>query len=171
LTVLGEKCEGISAMLDRLLKDLRGEPKLSAEDLERGSTNSPFFPLSFLAVCRNGAKDWFTGVKVKRDTYSEDQNVEYHHIFPKKLLDEQGIDRFARDEMANLAFLGQKANRKIRATEPAIYLAEIAEEAPDRLEAQFVPLDPKLWSLDRFEDFLKERRRMLAQAMNEVLEG
>ncbi len=170
LSLLGEKCEGISAMLDRLLKDLRGEPKVSAEDLERGGTNSPFFPLSFLAICRKGAKDWFTGVKVKRDTYSDDQNVEYHHIFPKKLLDDRGIDRFARDEMANLAFLGQKANRKIRATEPGIYLAEIAEEAPDRLEAQFVPLDQNLWKLDSFEDFLKERRRMLAQAMNEVLE-
>jgi hypothetical protein len=73
--------------------------------------------------------------------------------------------------MANLAFLSQKANRRILARKPADYLAEIAEQAPGRLEAQFIPMDPALWELDRYEDFIAARRKLLAKAMNEVLEG
>jgi hypothetical protein len=82
-----------------------------------------------------------------------------------------GVDRFTRDEIGNLAFLGKKANRKILAREPADYLAEIASHDPKRLEAQFVPMERELWKLDRFADFLSARRKLLAQAMNEVLSG
>lgn len=76
-----------------------------------------------------------------------------------------------RDELANLAFLGQKANRRILARTPSDYLAEIAEHDPSRLKAQFVPMDRKLRELDRFGDFLAARRQLLAEAMNSVLVG
>jgi hypothetical protein len=95
----------------------------------------------------------------------------YHHIFPKKLLNARGVERYTRDEMANLAFLGQKANKRITAREPISYLAEIADHDPERLEAQMVPMDPRLWELDRFEDFLAARRELLANAMNHVLDS
>jgi hypothetical protein len=39
------------------------------------------------------------------------------------------------------------------------------------IQAQFVPMDRELWKLDRFADFLSARRKLLAQAMNEVLSG
>lgn len=73
--------------------------------------------------------------------------------------------------MANLAFLGQKANRRFLAREPADYLAEIAEHDPARLEAQFVAMDRSLWELDRYEDFLAARRQLLADTMNQILES
>lgn len=168
LSALGENCEHIANLLDLLERDLRGIPKITPADIERSSTNSPFFPLAYLAVVRRNAKDWFTGIKVRRESFSEDQQIEYHHIFPKKHLNAKGVDRFLRDEIANIAFLGQKANRKILARTPDDYLAEIE---PSRLEAQLVPMDQALWHLDRFEDFLAERRKNLADAMNDVLEN
>lgn len=171
LAVLGTSCENIPGLLDQLLRDLRSEPVVTAQDLERGGSTSPFFPLSYLAAMRRDAMDWFKGIRIRRDNFSEDQNLEYHHIFPKKLLNARGVDRYTRDELANLAFLGQKANNRIRATEPARYLAGIAEHDPNRLEAQFVPMDPTLWELDRFQDFLAARRQLLAEAMNDVLVG
>jgi hypothetical protein len=69
--------------------------------------------------------------------------------------------------MANLAFLGAKANRRILASRPETYLPNIDA---DRLRAQYVPMDSALWDVDRYEDFLAERRRLLTQAMNAVLE-
>jgi hypothetical protein len=171
LTALGSRSENISGLLDQLFRDLRSEPKINPQDLERADTNSPFFMLAFLAVIRRDATDWFKGIKLRRDSFSDNQNIEYHHIFPRKLLDARGVDRYVRDEMANLAFLSQKANRRILARKPADYLAEIAEQAPGRLEAQFIPMDPALWELDRYEDFIAARRKLLAKAMNEVLEG
>lgn len=171
LAVLGTGCENIGGLLNQLLRDLRGEPKVTAQDLERAGTNSPFFPLAFLAVIRRDATDWFKGIKLQRKSFAEDQLIEYHHIFPRKLLNARGVDRFVRDEMANMAFLGQRANRRILARAPADYLAEITDHDPARLEARFVPMDRRLWELDEYSNFLAARRELLARAMNEVLEG
>ncbi|MCW8138899.1 MAG: hypothetical protein KIT58_08340 [Planctomycetota bacterium] len=41
---------------------------------------------------------------------------------------------------------------------------------PRRLEAQSVPLDPALWRLDRYDDFLAARRALLADAINGLLD-
>lgn len=171
LAVLGERAENVSGLLEQALRDLRGVPRVEPSDLERAGTNSPFFPLAYLAAVRRDAEDWFKGIKIRRESFSDDQQVEYHHIFPKRHLDAMGVDRYTRDEMANLAFLSQKANRRILARRPADYLAEIADRAPHRLEAQLVPMDRSLWELERYQDFLVARRKLLAQAMNEVLAG
>ena len=37
------------------------------------------------------------------------------------------------------------------------------------LEKQCIPLDPNLWRLDCYPDFLTERRRLLADACNRFL--
>lgn len=171
LNALGRNATGINELLDQLLRDLRYQTTISAQDLERSGTSSPYFPLAYLAAVRRNAHDWFNGIRLRRESFAVDQNIEYHHIFPKKLLDARGVDRYLRDEMANIAFLGQKANRKIQAQEPSMYLAGIAEHSAERLAAQLVPMDENLWSLDRFEDFLAERRKLLADAMNEELEN
>jgi hypothetical protein len=169
LSALGSNCESISGLLDLALRDLRSEPQITSQDLERAGMTSPFFPLAWLAAIGRNAADWFTGIKLRRNSFADDQNIEYHHIFPKKLLDARGVERYTRDEMANLAFLGQRANRRILARRPADYLAEIAGHDPARLTAQCVPMERRLWELERYEDFLAARRQLLAEAMNRLM--
>ena len=169
LKALGPECSNADILLQRLLRGLRTEPKVSPQDLERAGTASPFFPLSYLAAVRHDATDWFKGVKLRRREFSEDHKIEYHHIFPKKLLNARGVDRYLRDEMSNLAFLGSESEqpnsrqRRPRTTWPD------RKPRPKRLEAQFVPMDRALWELDRFEDFLAARRELLANAMNKAI--
>jgi len=43
---------------------------------------------------------------------------------------------------------------------------DVARKYPGALEKQFVPTDPALWELDRFEEFLAARRALIAQAIN-----
>ena len=62
------------------------------------------------------------------------------------------------NEIANLAFLTKQANIKISATDPLAYLREIKEKDPKALEAQFVPMDESLWTVDKFPEFLAARR-------------
>jgi len=171
LTALGAKSENITGLLDLLIRDLRGNLAITSQDLQRAGITSPFFPLAYLAAIRRNATDWFKGIRIRRDSFADDQQIEYHHIFPKKLLNAAGVERYTRDEMANIAFLGQKANRRILARDPASYLAEIADNDPARLEAQMIPMDRGLWAVDRFEDFLVARRQFLTDAMNELLAG
>ena len=125
----------------------------------------------YLAIVKNGAKDWFTGVKLKKNSFTEDQKIEYHHVFPKKLLNARNVDRYIRDEMANIAILGQRANRSILAKEPKNYLADIAKTDRARLESQYVPVDSHLWDIKKFNDFLVARRKLLASAMNRILKS
>lgn len=139
---------------------------LTSEDFEGAGTRSSLFMMCYVVTRKNAAKDWFTGIDLNTDVIGDSHSIEFHHIFPRALLRERGVDRYKRDEIANLAFLAQKANRKISKTEPKQYLARIA---PERLQAQFVPMDKSLWELDRFDDFLRARRQLLADAINSEL--
>lgn len=139
---------------------------VAPEEFDDAGTRSPLFALTYAAIRRNNAKDWFTGVGLNTDVVGGDHAIEIHHIFPKARLKELGASRKDRDEIANLAFLGARPNKKISATPPTTYLAELAKEHPERLKAQFIPMDPKLWELERFQDFLASRREALAEAVN-----
>ena len=70
------------------------------------------------------------------------------------------------DDIANIGFLSQKANRTILNSKPEDYLTNIEV---DRLRAQLIPLDTELWMVDRFRDFLVERRKLITEAINEYM--
>lgn len=136
--------------------------RITERELEDELSNSPFMVLAYVLARRNGAKDWFHGVGI-----GEGQDLEYHHIFPKALL-KNGYSQRVVNQVANLAFLSQRANARIAASVPESYLATIEV---DRLEAQYVPANRELWGLGRYEDFSRARRELLASAMNDLLDS
>jgi hypothetical protein len=144
--------------------------RVTADEFDDAGSRNPLFPLTYAAARKAGAKDWFTGVALAKDVVGEDHEIQFHHVFPKALLDKAGVARKDRDEIANLAFLAARPNRKISKRPPHQYLAEIAAKHPERLEAQCVPMEPALWELDRFQDFLAARRELLAEAINKLIE-
>jgi hypothetical protein len=143
---------------------------VTADEFDDAGWRNPLFPLTYAAARKAGAKDWFTGVALAKDVVGNDHEIQVHHVFPKALLKKVGVARKDRDEIANLAFLAARPNRKISNRPPEQYLAEIADKHPERLEAQCVPMDRSLWKLDRFQDFLAARRELLAQAINNLIE-
>jgi hypothetical protein len=75
------------------------------------------------------------------------------------------------EDIANLAFIGGKTNRSISDKPPAEYLPALMEKNGVRLlELQCIPTEPALHSLDRYKEFLAERRRRIAARLNEFLE-
>jgi hypothetical protein len=93
----------------------------------------------------------------------------FAHIFPKGLLrDRYNLRTESRtvNQVANLAFLSERANSRISNSAPTSYLSTNEQE---RLKSLHVPLDPELWTLDRFETFLHQRRTMLARSINQLL--
>jgi hypothetical protein len=156
-------------MKNTLATDLPGEVKPDEFD-DAGPLNA-LFAMTYAAARKRGAKDWFTGVGLATDVVGADNEVQIHHIFPKALLKEAGASRKDRDEIANLAFLAAKPNRKISKRPPELYLAEIADKHTERLTAQSVPMDRKLWKLENFQDFLLARRELLAAAVNDLVKN
>jgi hypothetical protein len=155
----------------------RGRIRVEPKDLDRAGVRSPFFKMAYIVARANGAMDWFNGVALYKKAAGKSFGLEDHHIFPQALLYKklfQSSDR--RDtavvnQLANLAFLTKKSNLRIAAREPIKYLPDVVDKFPRALKAQFVPGRQALWTLDRFDDFLDERRRLLAGAINGFMDG
>lgn len=141
-----------------------GRLEVTATDLDDAGIQSPLFLATYLACRHQEATDWWTGVTLSSTNLGRAHLLELHHIFPRAIVRDLYPQRDV-NELANIAFLSQAANREIGMKEPRQYLPEIPEE---RLRQQFIPLDHKLWSVDRFQDFLAARREMLAASINEV---
>jgi hypothetical protein len=84
-------------------------------------------------------------------------------------LRDSGYDKGNINAIANFCFLTSGSNKQISSRLPQDYLSDIAEKLPGVLESQWIPTDPALWAVDRYPDFLTERRRLLAGATNDLL--
>jgi hypothetical protein len=155
--------EPIAGMI-RNIEDAVGRRPVTERELQNQRKNSPYMLMAYVLARYANAEDWFNGVQV-----GSGQLLEFHHIFPKDVLrDKYDLKAEARliDQVANLAFLSQRANSRIRNKLPADYLPDIPKE---RLKAQSVPTDSALWTLETYETFVLERRKLLAMRINELL--
>ena len=155
--------------LMRNLKDMGRSFQVTPDEFDDAGWRNPLFPMTYAVVRKNHAKDWFSGVELTRDVIGKDNDIQTHHIFPKKVLKEHGVSRKDRDEIANLAFLGAKPNRSISASYPEEYLNKIAGSHPERLITQCIPMNKILWKVENFQKFLETRRKMLSEAVNKLL--
>ena len=146
--------------LFHLLKNQVGRLQIDEERFAGKSRNSK---LLLYVVSRNeGAEDWWKGHRITTTDYEE------HHIIPRSLLKKAAYDFSLIDDAANIAFLTEKANRKISNTDPIEYLSDID---PQKLEKQFVPPDKELWKIQNYSDFIDHRRRTIVKKINEYLKS
>ncbi len=161
-----ESADPIDSMVANLRRDVPSFD-ITPEMIEGKHQRHPFLPLIFTISRKKSAKDWFTGTVLSSTNVGPEHKLELHHIFPKGIMKESGdFKTHEIDDIANIAFLSQKANRTILKSKPEDYLNKIE---PERLKAQFVPLDIDLWRVDRFRDFLVERRKLITEAINEYM--
>lgn len=157
-------------LIDRLRLQV-GRLDVSPEELEGRTQRSALFKTMFLAFRASGAKDWESNVAISLGHKATQNKLQFHHIFPKAVI----RDRYAMrevDDIANLAFIGGRTNTRISAKPPSDYLPKV-ENASKRasLEAQCIPVEPDLWRIERYADFLAERRRLISDRLNAFLEA
>ena len=88
-------------------------------------------------------------------------------MIPKSLLREAGYAPGEVNEIANMAFITGQTNRRISNKDAVKYLDDIVQkQGTAALSSQCVPLDPGLWAVDRYGEFLAARRKSLADRMN-----
>ena len=164
LKIIASEAAPFSLLVDRL-RQVNGRLHVEAADLDDATSASPFMLTMYLACRRSGATDWWTKAALSTAGLGKSNKIELHHTFPKALISEK-YERKDVNELANLAFLCAEPNKLISKTEPRLYLASIE---PHLLQKQFVPLDPALWEIDAFPEFLSQRRALISAGINELL--
>lgn len=155
--------------IDALYKNLGllgGRLEVTEQGLAGKGAGSPYFLLSYLAARRAGATDWFHGIRIGLDADGS-RAIEYHHIHPQATL-KKSYSKAEVNDLANLAFISSRANKRISNRSPERYFPELGD---DELGRHFVPLDPSLRVASAYPDFIRERRRLLAVAMTEFLDS
>ena len=133
----------------------------------RGRTKeSPYFFLSLLVALVGNARDWWTGTEILPDV-GDAPRLEHHHVHPPSTLDDPRFDKGMINDLANLVFISGQANKKINGRSPAEYFPELSDE---ELRSHLVPLDEALRNPDGYQRFLNNRRALLADAMNSLLD-
>lgn len=169
LSVLLKKKGDVSELLEILERQF-GRTSFNIGDLKGKGKRSPLFTMAYLAVRKNNGKDWFTGLVLSKNVKGKSHKIEFHHVFPKKLLIAAGYDKSEINEIANMAFISGRTNRRISANNPEDYLEKIAaEQGVEALTSQFVPLDRNLWKLENYKLFLEARRELMINHINDFL--
>lgn len=159
---------GADELIDRLRQQV-GRLDVAPDELEGRNQRSALFKTMFLAFRAAGAKDWKSQLAIALSHSGNQHRLQFHHIFPKAVLKSAYTTREA-DDIANLAFIGGKTNRGISDKPPAEYLPALIEKSGSSiLELQCIPTDPSLLTVDRYKDFLAERRKLIAARLNEFL--
>ncbi|MFM2172774.1 MAG: hypothetical protein RLZZ54_701 [Cyanobacteriota bacterium] len=159
---------GFQELLDRLRTQV-GRLDVTPEELEGRNQRSALFKTMFLAFRAADARDWHSNLVIALSHVGNAHQLQFHHIFPKAVLKSTATTRET-DDIANLAFISGKANRKISAKEPAAYFPEVREANGEQpFKSQCIPTDPDLLTVERYKAFLAERRRLIAERLNEFL--
>ncbi|MBP8017163.1 DUF262 domain-containing protein [Candidatus Gracilibacteria bacterium] len=163
----------IKELIDEII-DQRGRVEVKPDDLEGKGAGHPLYKMLYVITKYKKAIDWSNGGQIY-NTIGENYSIQSHHIFPQSLLyeneynSENHIDKKLVNEIANRAFITRDTNFEILNKLPNIYLDEIQKKYPTAIEKQFIPLDKNLWNISNYKDFLKARRKIIAQEINNFL--
>lgn len=105
-------------------------------------------------------------------TDGKKKSLEKHHLFPKAYLKKQGYNDLMINQMANYAFIDWKDNVDILDKAPEVYYPVIcAGRSPEEIQKmEEENALPHGWENMPYEDFLEERRKLMAAKIKQAFE-
>lgn len=158
--------------LDALLQTLRlwhGGLRVEPAHFQGWGSGARFYPVLYMLTRVGQAKDWGSGIALKANLLGKLNRLEVHHIFPKARLYRQKMKKPDVNALANFCFLTKGTNLGISDSLPEIYFPEIESRHPGALASQWIPMDPKLWKIENYREFLEARKALLAAELNSQL--
>ena len=151
------------------------------QSLDSSVSSSPYFLVYLASQAKANDKGFLSKEITVGDliTYRGD----IHHIFPRDFLKKNGMERGKYNQIANYVYMQQEVNIAVGNKAPVAYFSEVLEqchggtlkyggissldELHQNLQANCVPESIFTMSLDHYEEFLKERRKLMAEKMRE----
>lgn len=165
--------EGEGDGLERLLEQLRlwhGSLRAEPGHFAGSSRGARFYPVLYLLTRMGEARDWGTGLPLKASLLGKMSRLEVHHIFPRAQLYKREHSQSEVNALANFCFLTKDTNLDITDRLPEAYFPQVEAAHPGALASQWIPENPELWKVERFEDFLEARRFLLSEELNRRME-
>ena len=163
-----ESGEGVDGLI-RQLRQNRGDLTIRSEDFWGWSIGARFYPLLYMLTRVAHAKDWESGIELSNMLLGKQSTLEVHHVFPKALLYKQGYSKSEVNALANYAFQTKGTNLGISDKPPEEYIPALMKKNREAIFSHWIPDNPELYPIERYLDFLKERRKLLAEHANDFL--
>ncbi|MYV98398.1 DUF262 domain-containing protein [Streptomyces sp. SID3343] len=138
---------------------------VQAADLEHKSNVHALFNVLYIAALRRDVRDWVDGDRLDDSREDSSARIEYHHVFPDAAI-AGAHPKELRNSVANFAFVSSRTKRAIGTRTPARYIPTLDRE---HLTGHWMPMDPALWTVEAFPEFLAQRRRLMAATLNAML--
>lgn len=152
------------------------------QSLQSSSTTTPAFNVYLAAQCKMNDDSFLNpGAKV-RDLL---ETADIHHIFPRKYLQNSGINTVVRyNQVSNYAILSKPINIVIGMKAPNEYMKEVYEACLEGKESKYttinsldelinncrtncIPIELKDMNYQNYDSFLEKRRLLMAQKIKE----
>lgn len=154
--------------------------------LDTSVSSSPYFLVFLMAQVKRGARG-FLSSQINVQSLIE-QRGDIHHIFPKKYLQKNGVNnRKDYNQIANYVYTQSEINIKIKDTAPRDYMSNMksqisgagsyygninnAEDLDANLSENCIPKDFVEMDVSNYNEFLSERRIMMAQYIKEYYQS
>jgi hypothetical protein len=146
-------------------------------DLATAAARSPSLMAYMAALCLLDSKVLFSSLKVASlldpTTDAFRNSLERHHLFPKDWLKKNGYPEiYQTNQIANYAVIEWPDNADISARSPADYWTELQSRYSDAEwpTIRYWHALPKNWEKMNYEEFLKQRRSLIAQVIRDGFE-
>lgn len=151
------------------------------QSLDSSVSSSPYFLVYLASQAKANDKGFLSKEITVGDliTYRGD----IHHIFPRDFLKKNGMERGKYNQIANYVYMQQEVNIAVGNKAPDAYFSEVLEqchggalkyggissldELHENLKSNCVPESIFTMTLDHYDEFLKERRKLMADKMKE----
>ncbi|WP_160051341.1 DUF262 domain-containing protein [Nocardiopsis sp. FR26] len=160
---------GVDGLISALERWRGGSLDIYEHDFDVATRGARFYPLLYMLSRVHGARDFGSGLELKAELLGRLSSLQVHHVFPKRVLREQGYESRQVNAIANFCFLTQDTNLGISYRKPEEYFPEVEERHPGVLASQWIPLEPDLWKVENYPEFLAARRELLARAAQDFL--
>lgn len=137
--------------------------------LEKSASRGPALFAFYAAQCRLEAPALFSDRKIADlldpATYGKKQALERHHIFPRDWLEDNGVTDLKQvNQLGNFSLIEWPDNISIGATPPSEYVPELKRRFSEPVWDRMCRLHalPSNWETLSYEEFLKQRRVLMA---------
>ncbi len=152
--------------IDELIRRLENEDNFTIDRFMKDKNNfaeslrvqgRKYMMLLMIALFKNNARDWILQNKSVVESV-KNRNYHKHHIFPKEYLSEFDItEKDLVDDIGNITIINKIINESISSNNPKEYL----QNYRSYLAEHFIPENEELWTIKKFEEFLKQRREKI----------